>query len=97
MQFYPLNIPINLSKIVRVSSGSRGSDLCVKISGGEFGDHMLATTHSETYFSDSFDEVTDSESEEYTLEVPTQFLKESLERVNVVKVCLLSHFLLCRG
>ena len=66
------------------SSSSRGRE-----SGGEFGDHLLATSHSETYFSDSFDEVTDSESEEYTLEVPTQFLKESNERVNVIEVCIL--------
>ena len=87
MQFSPLNLPSNLSKKIRISSsGSTGSGSRVRESGGEFEDHLLATAHSDTYFTDSFDEVTDSESEEYTLEVPTQFLRESLERVNSIKV-----------
>lgn len=42
----------------------------------------LVTSISETYISDSFDEVTDSENEEFTIDVPAEYLKSSIEQLN---------------
>lgn len=70
------------------SSCTRGSVSHVVESLGGLNEQLQAGLHGDVYFTDSFDEITDSESEEYTLEVPTQFLRESIEKINPLTVSL---------
>ncbi|KAI6647659.1 hypothetical protein LOD99_8624 [Oopsacas minuta] len=95
-QFSPLNFPLKFSGRIRVSSSnSRGSGTLIPELLLDQCQQLLSGSPSETYFTDSFDEVTDSESEEYNLEVPTQFVKESLKKIHHIQGDALTVWMMC--
>ena len=88
-QFSPFCYSPNFCKILYIrSSCTRGNVSHVRASFKDVSDSMHAGLHGDLYLTDSFDEITDSESEEYTLEVPTQFLKESIEKIRSLIVSI---------
>ena len=100
-QFWSYSDHSTSFSILRQFNISKGCYFCPSRTGGtsshvresfiDLNEKIQIGLHGDISFTDSFDEITDSESEEYTLEVPTQFLKESIEKIHSLIVSFIPY------